>query len=212
MRVWTDSSFLFADRLFLPSALVLNDSGISKAGDRQDIAASCAHVVELDLSHNQLNDWGEVGVLEFYLNLIRFFIKAEPFGFCSRQFSWSAVCMLPCQQLKGPKWTLVHASHRFIRLRSLFWWLFWCIKKMNTTHTDKKKIEVNLSLLIVKMQAWDVKLLLHCGPQTTHFGLERAEPVKLPFLSVIRRLTTLYYFGIAWMAVGEVFIRRKSYT
>uniref|UniRef100_A0A3B4H9R1 Uncharacterized protein n=1 Tax=Pundamilia nyererei TaxID=303518 RepID=A0A3B4H9R1_9CICH len=71
------------DRLFLPSALVLNDSGISKAGDRQDIAASCAHVVELDLSHNQLNDWGEVG-------------------------------------LKGPKWTLVNASHRFIRLRSLF--------------------------------------------------------------------------------------------
>uniref|UniRef100_A0A3Q0RZZ1 Tubulin folding cofactor E-like a n=1 Tax=Amphilophus citrinellus TaxID=61819 RepID=A0A3Q0RZZ1_AMPCI len=48
------------DRLFLPSALVLNDSGISKAGDRQDIAAFCAHVVELDLSHNQLNDWGEV--------------------------------------------------------------------------------------------------------------------------------------------------------
>lgn len=51
------------DRLFLPSALVLNDSGISKAGDRQDIAASCAHVVELDLSHNQLNDWGEIGTI-----------------------------------------------------------------------------------------------------------------------------------------------------
>uniref|UniRef100_A0A3Q4H4N7 Tubulin folding cofactor E-like b n=1 Tax=Neolamprologus brichardi TaxID=32507 RepID=A0A3Q4H4N7_NEOBR len=51
------------DRLFLPSALVLNDSGISKAGNRQDIAASCAHVVELDLSHNQLNDWGEIGTI-----------------------------------------------------------------------------------------------------------------------------------------------------
>lgn len=51
------------DRLFLPSTLVLNDSGISKAGDRQDIAASCAHVVELDLSHNQLNDWGEIGTI-----------------------------------------------------------------------------------------------------------------------------------------------------
>lgn len=51
------------DRLFLPSALVLNDSGISKAGDRQDIAAFCAHVVELDLSHNQLNDWGEIGTI-----------------------------------------------------------------------------------------------------------------------------------------------------
>lgn len=50
-----------ADRLFLPSALVLNDCGISKAGDRSNIAAFCGHVLELDLSHNQLSDWGEVG-------------------------------------------------------------------------------------------------------------------------------------------------------
>ncbi|XP_026184445.1 tubulin-specific chaperone cofactor E-like protein isoform X2 [Mastacembelus armatus] len=49
------------DRLFLPSILVLNDCGISKAGDESDIAAFCAHVIELDLSHNQLNDWGEIG-------------------------------------------------------------------------------------------------------------------------------------------------------
>ncbi|TMS14618.1 tubulin-specific chaperone cofactor E-like protein isoform X3 [Larimichthys crocea] len=48
------------DRLFLPSILVLNHCGISKAGDRTDIAAFCAHVVELDLSHNQLNDWVEI--------------------------------------------------------------------------------------------------------------------------------------------------------
>ncbi|XP_036974939.1 tubulin-specific chaperone cofactor E-like protein isoform X1 [Acanthopagrus latus] len=48
------------DRLFLPSALVLNHCGITKAGDRTDIAAFCAHVVELDLSHNQFNDWGEI--------------------------------------------------------------------------------------------------------------------------------------------------------
>ncbi|XP_035523085.1 tubulin-specific chaperone cofactor E-like protein [Morone saxatilis] len=48
------------DRLFLPSRLVLNNSGITKAGDRSDIAAFCAHVVELDLSHNQLNDWVEI--------------------------------------------------------------------------------------------------------------------------------------------------------
>ena len=54
---------LFADRLFLPSALVLNDCGITKAGDRAAIAAFCAHVLELDLSYNQLKDWGEVGVL-----------------------------------------------------------------------------------------------------------------------------------------------------
>ncbi|XP_029029141.1 tubulin-specific chaperone cofactor E-like protein [Betta splendens] len=48
------------DRLFLPSILVLNDCGISKAGDKSDIATFCAHVVEVDLSHNQLNDWGEI--------------------------------------------------------------------------------------------------------------------------------------------------------
>ncbi|XP_033498039.1 tubulin-specific chaperone cofactor E-like protein isoform X2 [Epinephelus lanceolatus] len=48
------------DRLFLPSILVLSDSGISKSGDRSDIAAFCGHVVELDLSHNQLNDWAEI--------------------------------------------------------------------------------------------------------------------------------------------------------
>ncbi|KAG8008474.1 Tubulin-specific chaperone cofactor E-like protein [Nibea albiflora] len=51
------------DRLFLPSILVLNQCGISKAGDRTDIAAFCAHVVELDLSHNQLNDWVEIGAI-----------------------------------------------------------------------------------------------------------------------------------------------------
>ncbi|XP_037543737.1 tubulin-specific chaperone cofactor E-like protein [Nematolebias whitei] len=51
------------DRLFLPSALVLNDCGISKAGDRSNIAAFCGHVLELDLSHNQLSDWGEIGTI-----------------------------------------------------------------------------------------------------------------------------------------------------
>lgn len=54
----------FADRLFLPSALVLDDCGITKAGDGSYIAAFCAHVLELDLSHNQLNDWVEVSVLK----------------------------------------------------------------------------------------------------------------------------------------------------
>ncbi|KAM6907346.1 tubulin-specific chaperone cofactor E-like protein isoform 1-T2 [Xenentodon cancila] len=51
------------DRLFLPSALVLSDSGISKAGNRSHIAAFCAHVLELDLSFNQLNDWGEISTI-----------------------------------------------------------------------------------------------------------------------------------------------------
>lgn len=55
--------FPAADRLFLPNILVLNDCGISKAGSRSDIATFCAHVVELDLSFNQLNDWVEVSVL-----------------------------------------------------------------------------------------------------------------------------------------------------
>lgn len=51
------------DRLFLPRVLVLNDCGISKAGDASDIATFCAHVMELDLAHNQLSDWTEVSTI-----------------------------------------------------------------------------------------------------------------------------------------------------
>lgn len=51
------------DRLFLPSVLVLNDCSIRKSGQGSDIAAFCAHVVELDLSHNQLSDWAEVSTI-----------------------------------------------------------------------------------------------------------------------------------------------------
>lgn len=51
------------DRLNLPSVLVLNGCGISHAGDEGEIAAFCAHVVELDLSHNKLQDWHEVAAL-----------------------------------------------------------------------------------------------------------------------------------------------------
>ncbi|KAM4620308.1 tubulin-specific chaperone cofactor E-like protein isoform 1-T2 [Polymixia lowei] len=51
------------DRLNLPSVLVLNDCGISKAGDRSEVAAFCAHVIELDLSYNQFKDWGEIGTI-----------------------------------------------------------------------------------------------------------------------------------------------------
>lgn len=54
---------LFADRLFLPSTLVLDHCGITKAGDGSYIAAFCPHVVELDLSSNQLNDWVEVSLI-----------------------------------------------------------------------------------------------------------------------------------------------------
>ncbi|XP_074468244.1 tubulin-specific chaperone cofactor E-like protein [Sebastes fasciatus] len=51
------------DCLFLPSMLVLSGTGIRKAGDQTDIAAFCPHVVELDLSHNQLNDWTEISAI-----------------------------------------------------------------------------------------------------------------------------------------------------
>ncbi|KAJ6653968.1 hypothetical protein lerEdw1_007600 [Lerista edwardsae] len=48
------------DRLNLPSVLVLNGCGITCAGDENEIAAFCAHVSELDLSDNKLEDWHEV--------------------------------------------------------------------------------------------------------------------------------------------------------
>ncbi|KAL8173654.1 UNVERIFIED_CONTAM: hypothetical protein K2H54_014104, partial [Gekko kuhli] len=47
-------------RLNLPSVLVLNSCGITCAGDENEIAAFCAHVSELDLSDNKLEDWQEV--------------------------------------------------------------------------------------------------------------------------------------------------------
>ncbi|XP_036209610.1 tubulin-specific chaperone cofactor E-like protein isoform X3 [Myotis myotis] len=48
------------DRLNLPSVLVLNSCGITCAGEETEIAAFCAHVSELDLSDNKLEDWHEV--------------------------------------------------------------------------------------------------------------------------------------------------------
>uniref|UniRef100_A0A8D0H661 Tubulin-specific chaperone cofactor E-like protein n=1 Tax=Sphenodon punctatus TaxID=8508 RepID=A0A8D0H661_SPHPU len=48
------------DRLNLPSVLVLNSCGITCAGDENEIAAFCAHVSELDLSDNKLDNWHEV--------------------------------------------------------------------------------------------------------------------------------------------------------
>jgi hypothetical protein len=49
--------------LNLPSVLVLAGCGISHAGEQREIAAFCAHVMELDLSQNKLQDWHEVGGL-----------------------------------------------------------------------------------------------------------------------------------------------------
>lgn len=48
------------DRLYLPRVLVLSGCGISRAGDESEVATVCADVVELDLSYNQLQDWGEI--------------------------------------------------------------------------------------------------------------------------------------------------------
>ncbi|XP_023817328.1 tubulin-specific chaperone cofactor E-like protein [Oryzias latipes] len=48
------------DRLNLPSILVLHSCGISRAGDQAEIAAFCSHVMEVDLSHNKLQDWNEI--------------------------------------------------------------------------------------------------------------------------------------------------------
>lgn len=39
---------------------MLNSCGITCAGDENEIAAFCAHVSELDLSDNKLEDWHEV--------------------------------------------------------------------------------------------------------------------------------------------------------
>ncbi|KAG1935757.1 tubulin-specific chaperone cofactor E-like protein [Pimephales promelas] len=53
------------DRLNLPSILVLDGCGITEAGDEEEVATFCAHVVELDLSHNHFKDWGEISKILF---------------------------------------------------------------------------------------------------------------------------------------------------
>ncbi|XP_058865527.1 tubulin-specific chaperone cofactor E-like protein isoform X1 [Acipenser ruthenus] len=63
------------DRLNLPSILVLNSCCITSAGDEGEIAAFCAHVCELDLSDNKLEDWHEISKIVssiphlYFLNL-----------------------------------------------------------------------------------------------------------------------------------------------
>ncbi|XP_037534359.1 tubulin-specific chaperone cofactor E-like protein [Nematolebias whitei] len=60
------------DRLNLPSVLVLNGCGISRAGDQAEIAAFCSHVMELDLSHNKLHDWHEISKIVLSLPNLEF--------------------------------------------------------------------------------------------------------------------------------------------
>nr|XP_046265722.1 tubulin-specific chaperone cofactor E-like protein isoform X1 [Scatophagus argus] len=69
------------DRLFLPSTLVLDHSGMTKAGDSSDIAAFCGHVVELDLSHNQLSDWVEICTIVSNVPRLNFLnLSTNPLG------------------------------------------------------------------------------------------------------------------------------------
>ncbi|CAB1431454.1 unnamed protein product [Pleuronectes platessa] len=60
------------ERLNLPSVLVLNGCGISRAGDQTGIAAFCAHVRELDLSHNKLQDWNEISKIVSNIPKLKF--------------------------------------------------------------------------------------------------------------------------------------------
>ncbi|XP_024617692.1 tubulin-specific chaperone cofactor E-like protein isoform X1 [Neophocaena asiaeorientalis asiaeorientalis] len=66
------------DRLNLPSVLVLNSCGITCAGDEKEIAAFCAHVSELDLSDNRLEDWHERATLFILLLYSSLRSPAEP--------------------------------------------------------------------------------------------------------------------------------------
>ncbi|XP_077396845.1 tubulin folding cofactor E-like a isoform X2 [Festucalex cinctus] len=84
------------DRLNLPSVLVLNGCGISRAGDQSEIAAFCAHVMELDLSHNKLQDWHEVLSLGMTLEpqCAEAFSRVRRLVLNNTQVSWDTVMLL----------------------------------------------------------------------------------------------------------------------
>ncbi|XP_029302125.1 tubulin folding cofactor E-like a [Cottoperca gobio] len=69
------------DRLNLPSILVLTGCGVSRAGDQAEIAAFCAHVIELDLSHNKLQDWREISKIVSNIPNLEFLnLSSNPLG------------------------------------------------------------------------------------------------------------------------------------
>ncbi|KAM9812260.1 tubulin-specific chaperone cofactor E-like protein isoform X4 [Syngnathus typhle] len=84
------------DRLNLPSVLVLNGCGITKAGDQSEIAAFCAHVMELDLSHNNFQDWHEVLSLGMTLEpqCAEAFSRVRRLVLNNTQVSWDTVMLL----------------------------------------------------------------------------------------------------------------------
>ncbi|XP_037123192.1 tubulin-specific chaperone cofactor E-like protein isoform X4 [Syngnathus acus] len=84
------------DRLNLPCVLVLNGCGITKAGDQSEIAAFCAHVMELDLSHNNFQDWHEVLSLGMTLEpqCAEAFSRVRRLVLNNTQVSWDTVMLL----------------------------------------------------------------------------------------------------------------------
>lgn len=48
----------------LPSTLILDHCDIDSVGDEQCLSSLCHEVKELDLAHNQISEWDEVGTTQ----------------------------------------------------------------------------------------------------------------------------------------------------
>ncbi|XP_043936915.1 tubulin-specific chaperone cofactor E-like protein isoform X2 [Protopterus annectens] len=121
------------DRLNLPSLLVLNGCGITSAGDESEIAAFCAHVSELDLSHNQFEDWFEVGKIVSNLPQLEFLnLSSNPLGLSALQSScasqFSNIRKLVLNNVKA-SWETVHT---LIKALPELEELFLCLNEFKT--------------------------------------------------------------------------------
>ncbi|XP_059403413.1 tubulin-specific chaperone cofactor E-like protein [Carassius carassius] len=113
------------DRLNLPSILVLDSCGITEAGDEEEVATFCAHVVELDLSHNQLKDWGEISkILSNIPNLDFLNLSMNPLrGLSLEPGAAESFSGLRCLVLNNTHvtWDVVHTLTReILELEQLF--------------------------------------------------------------------------------------------
>ncbi|XP_051552636.1 tubulin-specific chaperone cofactor E-like protein [Myxocyprinus asiaticus] len=113
------------DRLNLPRILVLDGCGITEAGDEEEVATFCAHVVELDLSHNQLKDWGEISkILSYIPNLDFLNLSMNPLrGSSLEPGAAEAFSGLRCLVLNNTHvtWDMVHTLTQEIpELEELF--------------------------------------------------------------------------------------------